>query len=509
MSRHRRALISAAFTYGQWGLSIVTSLVVTRLLLQQLGRAVYGMWTASAALISCAGFAELGLFAVLPWLIAESDGKKDDARIRSLLSQGLFLGAAVSVLFLMVAAGLYLALPHVLHLSEADLDLLVGPLLAMVLLSALLFPLKVFNAALTGLQDVSFVGGIGVLQVTLSMGLTFCLTLLGHGLYGLALGTVVPTLAGSLLALWRTAQRRPDLLQQWQWPRLAECAPFVSGGLAGWMGTVGWQLAASMDGVIIGHVGNVAMVPIFAVTARLGLSLMQIAWTLPDSALVGLAQLKGEGALERVRDVVSALVRLHLLMAGGIVLVLLSLNAPFVSLWVGPGLFGGTALNVALALNVVATSMVHSLVVPIAALGIRMPVGVATLFNGLLHVALAIPFGHFLGLPGIALATLVSALVTTLPVGLQLIEKAAGISARTLLLDAVLPWATRCAPLAALALWLGYSGRSTNILIQGALTFFLGLVYLWAMRPLYRAFPFGPRLRRSLEMVRLVSRQSS
>jgi O-antigen/teichoic acid export membrane protein len=509
MSRHRRALISAAFTYGQWALSIVTGLVVTRLLLEQLGRAVYGMWTASAALIACAGFAELGLFAVLPWLIAESDGKKDDARIRSLLSQGLFLGAAVSVIFLMVAAGLYLALPHILHLSQGDLALLFRPLLVMVLLSALLFPLKVFNAALTGLQDVSFVGGIGVLQVTLNMVLTFCLTSLGHGLYGLALGTVLPTVAGSLLALWRTAQTRPDLLRQWQRPRLAECAPFVSGGLAGWMGTVGWQLAAAMDGVIIGYVGNVALVPVFSVTARLGLSLMQMAWTLPNSALVGLAQLKGEGAVERIREVVSALVRLHLLLAGGIVLVLLSLNATFVSLWVGPGMFGGTALNLSLALNVVVTSLVQSLVVPIAVLGMRMPIGLATLFNGLVHIGLAIPLGHTFGLQGIALATLISALVTSLPVGVRLIGKAAGLSARTLLLDAVLPWAARCAPLATLAFFLGYSGRTSSFAVRGILTFFLGLVYLWAMRPLYRAFPFGPRLRRSLEMVRLVPRQST
>jgi O-antigen/teichoic acid export membrane protein len=509
MSRHRRALISAAFTYGQWGLSIITGLVVTRLLLEQLGKAVYGMWTASAALIACAGFAELGLFAVLPWLIAESDGKKDTERIRSLLSQGLFLGCAVSALFLMVAAGLYLALPHILHLSKADLDLLVRPLLAMVLLSALLFPLKVFNAALTGLQDVSFVGGLGVLQVTLSMGLTFCLTLLGHGLYGLALGTVLPTLVGSLLALWRTARRRPELLGQWRRPHLAECAPFVTGGLAGWMSMVGWQLAAAMDGAIIGYTGNVALVPVFAVTARLGLSLMQMAWTLPNSALVGLAQLKGEGGLERIRDVVSALVRLHLLLAGGILLVLLSLNARFVSLWVGPGLFGGTALTLILALNVVVTSLVQSLVAPIAVLGNRMPIGLVTLFNGLLHIALAIPLGHAFGLHGIALATLISALVTSLPVGVRLIEKAAGLSARTLLLDAVLPWAARCAPLATLAFFLGYSGPARSIAIQGMLTFFLGLVYLWAMRPLYRAFPFGPRLRRSLEMVRLVPRQSS
>jgi O-antigen/teichoic acid export membrane protein len=506
MSRHRRALISAAFTHGQWALSIITSLVVTRLLLQQLGRTVYGMWTASAALIACAGFAELGLFAVLPWMIAEFDGKQDTTKIRALLAQGLILGLAVSALFLAAATALYLALPHVLHLGEADVKVLAGPLTTMVVLSALLFPLKVFNAVLTGLQDVSFVGTLGVLQVTLGMLITFGLTWLGHGLYGLALGSVLPSLVGSLLAFWRTVARRPDLLRDWRRPRWVECAPLVSGGLSGWMGTVGWQLAASMDGVILGHIGSVAMVPVFAITARLGLTLMQIAWTLPDSALVGLAQLKGEGAAERIREVVSALIRLHLLTAGGIVLILLSVNSMFVRIWVGPALFGGTALNIALALNVVVTSLVHSLIVPVAVLGIRVPAGLATLLNGLVHVALAVPLGRLLGLPGIALATFISALVTTFPVGMRLIQKAAGVSWRRLLGEAVLPWLVRCAPLAVLALWLGAAGASLNIVVHGALAACLGLVYLWLMRPIYRHFPFGPRLRRSLQAVRLVPR---
>lgn len=510
MSRRRRALISAAFTYGQWALSIATSLVVTRLLLQQLGKAVYGMWTASSALLACAAFAELGLFGVLPWMIAESDGKQDHTRIRALLTQGLALGLGVSVVFLVAAGSLYLALPLVVHLRQEDLDLLRGPLLAMVALTALLFPLKVFNAALTGLQDVGFVGGIGIMQVTLSTILTLALTLLGHGLYGLALGTALPALIGSLLALGRTVSRRPDLLQHWRRPQFSEFAPFVSGGLGAWMGSVGWQLAASMDSVIIAHVGQAAMVPVFAVTARLGLTLMQVSWTLPDSALVGLAQLNGEGAPERVRDVVSALVRMHLLMAGGIVLVLLACNPSFVPLWVGKGLFGGTALNAAIALNVVATSLVHSLVGPVAVLGFRVRVGVATLFNGLLHVALAIPLGRWLGLSGIALATLLSASLTTLPVGLRLLQRAAGVSSSTLLSDVLLPWALRGAPLAALALWIGRAGASEpvrpgRVAVLAALALALGMAYLWLMRPLYQDLPFGPRLRRSLQALRLVA----
>src|SRR5205814_2650557 len=182
-------------------------------------------------------------------------------------------------------------------------------------------------------------------------------------------------------------------------------------------GSLGWQLAFSSDAVILAFLGARDAVTTFAITSRPGLTLMQLSWTLPDAGLVGLSQLWGE-APARVGDAVAAMARLYLLLAGGVACAVLALNATFVRAWVGAPLFGGRPLNAALAVAVLSLSLVHSVAVPAAVLGNRLRLGVVTALNGAVHVALAIPLGAWLGPVGIALATALPGLVTTLPAGL-------------------------------------------------------------------------------------------
>src|SRR5262249_51809386 len=149
--------------------------------------------------------------------------------------------------------------------------------------------------------------------------------------------------------------------------------------------------------------------------------LMQLSWALPDSTTVGLVQLNAQGEQRRTAEVVTALLRFHLLTSGLIACGLLAGNAGFVSAWVGSGFFGGPILNVIFAVDVIVLTAVHGIVVPVGALGKRMTIGVLTAANGLLHVVLAFVLGKAWGLPGVAIATALSALVTTLPVGLILL----------------------------------------------------------------------------------------
>src|SRR5262249_39567466 len=151
--------------------------------------------------------------------------------------------------------------------------------------------------------------------------------------------------------------------------------------------------------------------------------LMQLSWVLPDSSMVGLAQLNAEGGRARIAEVVEGLLRFHLFTAGLIACGLLAGNAGFVAAWVGHSYFGGAGLNLVFALDVIVLSTVHGLVVPVGALGRRMTIGLLTAANGLVHIALALMLGRGLGLAGVALATAASGLLTTLPAGLLLLSR--------------------------------------------------------------------------------------
>ncbi|HEY8208407.1 MAG TPA: hypothetical protein VIG99_13045 [Myxococcaceae bacterium] len=507
MSRQRRALVSAFFTYCQWALSFGTGLVATRIVLDKLGIGTVGLWTAVSGMLGYAALSDLGVLTVLPWLVANADGRKDEEEIRRLTNSGFALGAVVGAIFAAVAGALWIASPWLLKASPAERELLFVPFVALVALTAIGSPLRAAEGVLQGLQDVKVVGSLTALQPLVNFGLVMSLLYRGQGLLGLALGAALPRLLAGLAFLWRLWRTRPQLFRGWGGVRRDQLNRLLGEGLGPWLGSLGWLMAFSTDAVILASLGFRDEVAVFAVTSRFGLTLMQLSWTLPDAGLVGLSQLWGE-APDRVGETVSVMARVYMLLAGGVVCAVLALNAVFVRVWVGADkhLFGGQPLNAMLAAAVLSLSVVHSVAVPAAVLGNRRRLGVVTALNGVVHIALARLLGAWLGLVGIALATAISGLITTLPVGLTLLPASIGWTRKRFVASALGTWWWRFVPLAALAGAVGWAdGHLPQPAVIG-LAALVGVAYLLAMRPLLQELPLDSKLRRALQAVRLVAR---
>ncbi len=512
MSRTRKALVATGFTYAQWLLTALSGLFLTRFLIRALGQDLYGTWLATGSLLGYAGLADLGILGVMPWLFAEAEGAGDTAKIRKLLSHGLAAGAAGGLLYLIVALCVWSLLPQLLHLSLSDRETLRGPVLAMSVVTAIGYPMRLLSSLRLGLQDYAFMGSVGIAQTLLGLAIVVALTEGGAGLFGVALGAAVPPLVTGALALGRTLYSNPELLAGWVRLRWSSLTPIVTSGSGQWLGSMGWQLASASDGAVIAYLGHRSLVTSFTVTAGLGLTLMRLSWALPDSSSVGLAQLNAEGRTERVTKVVGALVRVHLLAAGLIACGVLAGNLGFVSVWIGRDLYGGALLNCALAINLIALSLVHGLMVPVAVLGRRLTVGLLTLLNGVLHIGLALILGHAWGLSGVAAATFLSALLTTIPAGLKMLAAITSLSVREIALRIAGPWVRRLVPCCGVALLANWAptltvakdvdprGVTALSLLAGAV---VGIMYLLIMRPLMRDLPLSPGIRRLFVALRL------
>src|SRR5262249_47566095 len=213
------------------------------------------------------------------------------------------------------------------------------------------YPLRLFAALRLGLQDYSFMGVLGVVQTLLNLAIVVALTLGGSALYGIALGAAVPGVLVGTDALGRTVARDRALFTGWPALRLSALRPIIASGTGQWLGSLGWQLASASDAVVLAYLGYRELVPMFVVTSRLGLTLMQLSWTVPDSTSVGLAQLKAAGQEQRTTDIIRSLLRFHLLAAGLVACGCLATNFGFVSAWVGQDLYGGNRLNATVALS--------------------------------------------------------------------------------------------------------------------------------------------------------------
>lgn len=499
MTRTRKAIIASVFAYLQFASAIVLGLIVTPIVLRQVDARAYGLWLAANELVAYLALADLGVFAVLPWTIAEAEGRRNRDEIRRFISNGVVIGTVVSCLTAAATYAVWRWVPTALGLTAADRIALGGPLALLVAATCLCAPLTVFSAVLPGVQDVTFVGALSVSRAVASALLTVVLLLSGHGLYALSLGAAIPMIAVAIAGTARVARLDPALLRRWPRPSVGGVRQLFGMGVGGWLGGFGWRLVSMSSGLVLAATRRADWIAMYACTARLSQLLLQLCWIVPDSALVGLAQVHGEGRDDRRREIVDALMRLYLVFAGGAAVVVLAVNPAFVQWWVGPRFYGGLTLNVLLAAGLVVGSVAHGLAVLSSVLGRRTTMGAAGLAQGVVHVALAVALTLRLELNGLATATVLSASLLG-PIGVRTLSSAAHLDARRILAP-VLTWALRAIPVTLVAALVGASGLS--LAAAGAAAIALGLAYLWVTRGVYADLPLHPVYRRLLSSVRL------
>jgi len=488
MSKARKAATIAAFAYVQYGLAIVTGIFLVPLTLHTLGARAWGLWLASSEVLGYAGMVDLGILGVMPWILAAAIGRGDRAEQKTLVSQGLWLGAGVGILYVAAAFIAWQVLSPKMYLDPADRALVAEPLAVFVVATALCYPLAIYKALIMARQDAFFNGVLTVAQGVLGALLTAVLLIKGFGLYALMWSATIPPVFVSLACAVRAAAVEPELVLSIARPRLADLRMLLANGFGSWLGNLGWQLLAASNGIVITYMGHPEWVPVYSCTAKVAAMAMPLTWVLPDSAHVGLAQLSGERRRAgRVRQVVLMMQRLHLLIAGGMACGLLVFNPSFVTRWVGAPLFGGLMLNLLLAVGVVLHSFIHGLVSSASIVGNRVRVGIVVLVNGILQTMLAIVLGHRLGLVGVALAGLVATAATALPAGIALLGPTASLKARALWTEAVVPWGMRALPLVALSGLIGTLYQSLGLVLSGIAAGLVCVAYAWQMRPLYAA----------------------
>lgn len=509
MSRVRRASVVAGFAYAQFVLSIVVGLGMVPFILSRVDATVYGVWLASGEVLAYAAMADLGIVGIVPWIVAEADGRNDRQAIRAAIANGFCAAGLMSIAYILLVALLWYLAPSVVTLSAAQRGMIAGPLALMACVTGLVLPFRVVNATLYGLQDVRVSGFITTGAWLLDVVLTATLLALGYGLYALAVGASVPALAGVIAGTIRLRILAPDLLRGWPRPQSAGILRLFRDGFGGWLGAWGWRLAAATDGIVLTFLlGQPLSVTRLAMTSKLGQILMQVAWVPGDSGLVGLAQLSGEGHRDRLRAAIGALFRMYLTLACAAAVVVLVANGPFVRWWLpdDPPLFAGLLINGLLAAVILVFTAAHAFAVTVSVLGQRLRVGVVTLIAGVVQVGLAYVLARRFGLVGIPLAAIVAQIVVLFPLLLGPLAKVSGVGVGALLSDVVVRWGVRSIPTLLLCGSAGVALAGASVLIALPLAGAAAAAYLWISRHLILDYaPVAEMLRVPLRRLRLES----
>jgi hypothetical protein len=502
MSRTRRAILGAGFQYAQLGLALVSGAVIFPLTIRAVGVDTFGVWLATGEVVGYLVLGDLGVLTILPILVAARDGAGDRLGITRLTTDGLVVGAAAAGIVAAAALGVWFfgtAFLGAVAASQPDL----GPALITVLgLAAAGMLIRPLPVVLQGLQDVVFCGWLGLAQAALTAGLTIGLVVAGgYGIVGLAVATALPPVLVGLASGGRLLAIHPDVLRLSR-PSGAGVWSLVREGFGPWLSGFGVRLLTGSASIILAGAGRAVEATLYAATLKAGQLLQIAAWILPDSALVGLSQVRTAGRPDVVRRTVLSLLAMAFLLNGVTAFAVLAGNAALVRVWLGPGLFAGHLVNAAIAANIVAGALVTGLFKVVGVAGYRPAVGVATILYGALSAALAFGLGRHSSLAWVAVAPVFAAAGFAIPVGLWLLPKVYPVS-QAEVVGWWLAWAGRSAPFFAAATIVGWTLADHPVWCFSAATA-LGLVYLAALRSLIVLIPWPATAARILSRIRVI-----
>jgi O-antigen/teichoic acid export membrane protein len=354
----KKASLNAAASTAEQGARIVAGLIISPILLTQLGDVVFGIWQVLQRLIGHASPASGRPGEALKWTIAHEQRSTDYDFKRRQVGNAL----AVWLLFLplLLAIGGVLAWLSPVWLdvppdSYGTVRLAAGILvLDAVLFSLLYLPQSVLQGENLGYKRL----GLSVLLVFVSKSLLVVAVYFGAGISGLAVATAVATVLWGVTYLLIVRSRVA-------WfgiarPSIAEVRHFI--GLSWWF--LLWNLVMTImlasDVVVLGVVGSPTLVTTYTLAKYLPQAIIVAVATVIVAIMPGLGGMIGAGELARavrIRRETMSLIWLFTIVAGATVLLW---EASFLQLWVGEQYYPGSGAVLVIMLMVLQFGLIRT-----------------------------------------------------------------------------------------------------------------------------------------------------
>ena len=488
-SRLRRFVGGLGLGYIHTVLTVAVGLWMTPFLLRQLGSHHYGLWLLGAQVLVYLALMDVGIVQLVPRDVAVAAGRAngDYSEMQAIVGQ-----TARLVLWQVIPVALAGSL--VVWLLPHEWAPLRWPLAIVVLTFVLTFPLRIFSAILQGLQDLAFLGGVQLAGWAAGAFVTVLGMVGGLGLYSLSLGWVV-TQVISIAAAWRRVFTVHPYALPAQWPSLAFGAAKRQLGNGAWISVnqIAQVLLGGTDIVVIGKLlGPEAVVP-YACTAKLLTMLANQPQMFMQMALPALSELRTAATRERLFDVSRSMAQVMLLASGAIVSVVLAVNGPFVTWWVGEARFAGVGLTALLLLAMLVRHLNLTLVYTLFCFGYERRLALTSVADGVIGLLAMLVLVPVFGLYGAVLGSLCSLCLVSVPANLVALAREEGGSSAAFLRP-LAPWLKRCAVVIG-----GVAVVNTLWSMHSVWTFApvaaaVGLAYAVIMLPVIQTPPLGPIL---------------
>ncbi len=460
---------------------MLTGLWMTPFLLHRIGQHDYGLWLVGLQVLTYLTLIDLGVVALLPRETAYATGRgggiESAGDLPQIIGQTGLIVLWQTPIVTIAAAAVYILMP-------SQWENLRHPLAWMLIGFVLTFPLRVFHAVLQGLQDLTFIGVVNLVTWALNTALTIFLVFRGFGLTALAIGWLVGQILGAAIYFGRFKWKFPTVLpsrlptSKWQdiWKQLTS-GFWVS------VAQMAQLLVSATDMLILGKVlGPVAVVP-YACTGKIISVLSNQPQMLMQAAAPGLCEMTTGETRGRMLAALTSLTQLMLMASAAIISVVILVNPGFVQWWVGPNLYGGTALNLTLLAAMFFRHFNTTYAHAVLFLGHERRLSLTNLSDGAVTVITAVVLTKIMGAVGAPLGSLAGVCLVSIPANFQLLARETEASVAAILRP-LWPLLTRTAGLWVLLLLLSTSWIPHGFQMVTAASISVAVIYSVLMLPL-------------------------
>lgn len=474
-----RNILSNWFALATIGL---LAFFLTPFMIHRLGDFQFGLYTLAFSVMGYSGLLDLGMRATLQRFVGRFKALGDQQSVNATFSTALMLTISVGTLALTLTIALAVFLPAFFKLHGEQQRLFRWLMLLLGLNLGIVLPSILLAAYLSGLQRFDLYNLTEIVKQGLRAVLVVIVLLLGHGVIAVGLAILTSTVITLPFHWWLVRWIDPDVRLSWKlvsWQRARELL-----GFSFWMfaNNCGELLRDSTDSIVIARVLTTALITPFTVASRLMQYFRPIITGIVSPLLPRFSGLQGQERRQEISDLFLRSTKLTALASFMIGSLLILDGRAILRLWVGERFLSSYPLLVMLTVGAVSSLAQFASPQLLIAMGSHRAYGIWTLGEGLANLALSIYWAHRLGLPGVALGTLVPLLAVKLTLQPWYTLRVAGISWRDYMTKAM------GAPLATSALFLGI-GWLGNVAFPGQSLVFLIRTVAWQI-PLLAALAY-------------------
>ncbi len=354
----RSATLTAVAALFDYGAKLVVGLLLTPVLVNGLGRSLFGVWTMLQQLVVYMNATDGRPTEALRLVISSKQSDDDVSRKRRYVGAALLVWlmflpviAAVGAVLVWLAPTITKVPPELVTPVRLTCVLLVLSFVAATLAS---IPESVLRGMNLGYKRMGWQAGLNVI----GGGLMVAAIVLGLGLVGLGAAQII-TAAVTGLCFWILVKKYVPTFGVAR-PARPEVKSLLT--MSAWLtgGTIVTHLLLHSDAMILGIVMSPAAVTTYALTRYAVRTATSVLDFTVGAAIPGLGGVMGQRQFERAAQIRTELMALTWLFVTAVGATILLWNRSFLSLWVGGHFYAGAWANLLIVCITLQTAFIRS-----------------------------------------------------------------------------------------------------------------------------------------------------